>query len=212
MHGWIGVEEFARCVDAILNRTRTQPGLIEDLARELATRHNDLPPRQRMPTNQQWCPGSGPICASWITQAIAMLSPCSVEDWTCWAGDHRGTWYDATFEFIDHAIWEPPQSLHSEDGVPAIVQPVYCYTESAEGARTPQRRGWNATLTGGSHVIGWDPKRLCDRADPHEAVHVGFPFRPPLAKDDRHCIVGCSGTRRFWSAWTILIDIAAARG
>jgi len=140
-------------------------------------------------TNQQWCPGDGPIDPRWIVQAINAPTLCSEADWAAWSGDHRGNWYDVGAEFVDHAIWDPPTARDSEAGAAGVVQAVHCYVESPDGQRTPQRCGWNASINGQAHVIGWDPKRICDVADPRQAVHVGFPFRPPMAGDDRHCIV-----------------------
>ena len=189
MHGWIGAEEFDRCATAILRRLQNEPTLTGGLAERLASRHNEVAPRPGLLTSQQWCPGAGRMRSDWIVDAITEPTVCSEADWALWSGDHRGTWYDQHQEFVDHAIWARPRQQVSETGGVGIVQPVSCYVETDDGKRLPQRRGWNATITGSSHVLGGDPKRICDRADPHQAVHVGFPFRPRLAGDDRHCIV-----------------------
>jgi hypothetical protein len=188
MHGWIGAGSFRETESRILERCRDEE-FVSRIASELVRRHNTLRPRPGLSSNQEYAAGSGPLQSSWIIAAVRTASPCSIEDWSRWTGDHRGTWYNPHDQFIDHAVWESARVIRTDDGVDAIVQPVFCYSEAPQGFRTPQRRGWNATLADRTHVVGWDPKGVCDRADPHEAVHVGFPFVPPIPGDDRHCVL-----------------------
>jgi hypothetical protein len=185
MHGWIGTREFRAMAQQIRDRCADRQ-FASQLAEELARRHNELRPRPRLPTNQEFCPGAGSIQPQWIMDAIINPRPCSRDDWQVWSGDHRGRWFDSKSSFADHAIWEPPRAVVASDAIVAQVQPVYCYSER-NGVRATGRRAWNATV--GVEVLGWDPKGICDRADPREAVHVGFPFVPPLSADERHCIV-----------------------
>lgn len=187
MHGWIGTATFMATAEAILARAQDR-AWAADLADRAAGRHNDRSPRPGLPTNQAFCPGAGPIDPAWLVQAMAQPSPCSMEDWSAWSGDHRGTWYDAASEFADHAVWQPPTPALDDRQAPGIVQRVHCYADTPAGP-APQRRGWNATRHGLPWALGWDPKRVCDLADPMQAVHVGLAFRPPTPGDRRHVIL-----------------------
>jgi hypothetical protein len=153
LNGWIGTPKFLDTADEIVRRM-ADVAHVEDIAAEAVRRHNVLRPRPGLPTCHEWCPGCGePIDTEWVVRAVRLPRPCSRDEWLAWSGDHRGNWYNAKDQFVDHAIWCAPVEMKSDAEISAIVQPVQCYAEEP-GRRVAQRRGWNATLADRPHVLG----------------------------------------------------------